>query len=523
MRDLLKFQNSHPKDSVFFVRIPDNATNSKPTQTRSRTKTSSFSSRHTKASEKTTSARQHKKLFKSSDSAFKIFCQLHNLNFLNIKPASECSKSRRSEASMTILTSEHSFLEESIDYCYSASELDACEKAASEFCVKWEDLIICLLDYLVNHLKVLAIRGTTILFKFHESCLGKLINFTYEMVRHTVISPAKIKYAREKEQLLFDNLNNLANVKQEELREIISITIENNRQKILDCVEAHVIRDIDLISFSDRITDDLYIVNIDEDLSESCSTHSSLSSSGELTSARIIKKQTVKHAKDQRKCTSQIHELVMNKINECIAVKLEDSIQILKENYIGTLKRCLQSLEDQQCSAQDSERDNLNSASKSLQIIINSVYHFDINLAEQSNILDLFVHKIKEIFTALPWSSCPVLDKEWKLQTGNNLINSISATKLSKIFCNQMKERLKSSHLLFLSSIKALENKLNSRLEKNEDCQRLIRKSIAPRFAKLSLESASLKDYLLHGFPHLSKEIGRGQYGVVYRLVFSLA
>ena len=79
-----------------------------------------------------------------------------------------------------------------------------------------------------------------------------------------------------------------------------------------------------------------------------------------------------------------------------------------------------------------------------------------------------------------------------------------------------MKERLKTSHLQFLTSIKSLENKLNIRLEKNEERQRLIRKLIAPKFAKLSLESASLRDYLLHGFPHLSREIGRGQYGVVY-------
>ena len=43
-----------------------------------------------------------------------------------------------------------------------------------------------------------------------------------------------------------------------------------------------------------------------------------------------------------------------------------------------------------------------------------------------------------------------------------------------------------------------------------------MKKLIAPKFAKLSLESASLRDYLLFGFPLLSKEIGRGQYGVVY-------
>ena len=83
------------------------------------------------------------------------------------------------------------------------------------------------------------------------------------------------------------------------------------------------------------------------------SIHSSLTSSGEgrkssssdmETSSR---KQTVKHAKDQRKCTNQIHELVMTEINSCIAARLVESVQVLKESYIGTLRRCLHSLEDQ--------------------------------------------------------------------------------------------------------------------------------------------------------------------------------
>ena len=79
-----------------------------------------------------------------------------------------------------------------------------------------------------------------------------------------------------------------------------------------------------------------------------------------------------------------------------------------------------------------------------------------------------------------------------------------------------MRERLKSSHNQFTSSLKILEVKHSGRLEKSEETQAIIRKVIAPKFAKLCLESTSLKDFVLHGMPQLGKEIGRGQYGVVY-------
>ena len=43
-----------------------------------------------------------------------------------------------------------------------------------------------------------------------------------------------------------------------------------------------------------------------------------------------------------------------------------------------------------------------------------------------------------------------------------------------------------------------------------------VRKKDAPLFARLALESTSLIDAILCGVPELSKEVGRGQYGVVF-------
>jgi dual serine/threonine and tyrosine protein kinase len=79
-----------------------------------------------------------------------------------------------------------------------------------------------------------------------------------------------------------------------------------------------------------------------------------------------------------------------------------------------------------------------------------------------------------------------------------------------------MKERLKTSHDHFTESLRLLEMNLTDRLERTEEYQSVVRKVLAPNFAKLLLESTSMKDLILYGLPMLGKEIGRGQYGVVY-------
>lgn len=116
----------------------------------------------------------------------------------------------------------------------------------------------------------------------------------------------------------------------------------------------------------------------------------------------------------------------------------------------------------------------------------------------------------------MPWSESPKLDQEWKIRIANNMLDSLSESKLAKDLCNQIKDKIKRSHNVFIISLRLLESKHSNRLEKTEETQALIRKYLAPKFAKLGLESTSLKDYILRGFPQLGKEIGRGQYGVVY-------
>lgn len=72
--------------------------------------------------------------------------------------------------------------------------------------------------------------------------------------------------------------------------------------------------------------------------------------------------------------------------------------------------------------------------------------------------------------------------------------------RLAKGICNQIKERIKRSHQAFESSLKLLEAKHGGRIEKTEEHRLRVRKEFAPRVARLSLESRSLRDLIQYGW-----------------------
>ena len=99
-----------------------------------------------------------------------------------------------------------------------------------------------------------------------------------------------------------------------------------------------------MINYSDQSTDDLCIVELKNEVDkfeESCTSIESCSSSSVSSEKKRSRKQTVKYTKDYKKCIGQINELVMNKINIAIGTRIADTIEVLKEKYIGTLQRCL--------------------------------------------------------------------------------------------------------------------------------------------------------------------------------------
>ncbi|XP_035233385.1 dual serine/threonine and tyrosine protein kinase-like [Stegodyphus dumicola] len=96
------------------------------------------------------------------------------------------------------------------------------------------------------------------------------------------------------------------------------------------------------------------------------------------------------------------------------------------------------------------------------------------------------------------------------------MLMSLSESRLARSICSQFRERLKASHDQFAASLRHLEAMHSGRLERTEEQRLKVRKLHAPKLAKFALESTSLRDIILYGMPQIGREIGRGQYGVVY-------
>lgn len=51
-------------------------------------------------------------------------------------------------------------------------------------------------------------------------------------------------------------------------------------------------------------------------------------------------------SKDIKCCIKQIQELIISRLNQAVANKLISSVDYLRESFVGTLERCLKSLEE---------------------------------------------------------------------------------------------------------------------------------------------------------------------------------
>lgn len=51
-------------------------------------------------------------------------------------------------------------------------------------------------------------------------------------------------------------------------------------------------------------------------------------------------------SKDIKRCIQQIQELIISRLNQAVANKLISSVDYLRESFVGTLERCLKSLEE---------------------------------------------------------------------------------------------------------------------------------------------------------------------------------
>ena len=88
--------------------------------------------------------------------------------------------------------------------------------------------------------------------------------------------------------------------------------------------------------------------------------------------------------------------------------------------------------------------------------------------------------------------------------------------RLAKSVCAQLNDRIRLSHDNFETLLKQLEHQHSDRLKLTEDKQQRVRKEFTPKIARHLLESTSMRDLIEYGLPKQGREVGRGQYGVVY-------
>lgn len=141
----------------------------------------------------------------------------------------------------------------------------------------------------------------------HCCCLDVCINQAFDMQRDLQITPKRLEYTRKMENELYESLMNIANRKQEEMKDMIVETLNTMKEELLD--------DAAKMEFKDVIVPE----------------------NGEPVGTREIKC-----------CMRQIQELIISRLNQAVANKLISSVDYLRESFVGTLERCLQSLEKSQ-------------------------------------------------------------------------------------------------------------------------------------------------------------------------------
>ncbi|CAH1783636.1 unnamed protein product, partial [Owenia fusiformis] len=342
-------------------------------------------------------------------------------------------------------------------------------KLDSELVEKFESCHL-LVDFTRQCLKSNLAQVAARLNYIHERCLKMFIYTAFDMARDMLITPQRLKFARDKESELYQSLMDIALKKQDEMKTLIADTITAMKETLIEKACLY-----DFIGVK---------------MTESCE---------------------VKTSRDLKICTGQIQELILNSLNCAIAAKLVESIDILRDSYTGTLTRCLESLE-----RDNSENSEPSATTEALKQILNTAYQVEITFRTSSSVVRVLLEKMKQIIKTMPWKTTTRIDTHWKQKVADDMLNSLSSARLAKSICSQIKERLKNSHDAFSSSLKQLEAKHSGRLEKTEESRLKVRKVHAPKVARLALESTSLRDIILYGMPDMGREVGRGQYGVVY-------
>lgn len=311
------------------------------------------------------------------------------------------------------------------------------------------------------------VQVSNILNDIHSECLRRFILSAFDMAREIQITPRRIQYAQEKEADLYKSLMVIASEKQKEMTQLIEVMLQEMREGLIHIASEYKYQGDD---------------------------------SEEVKSPQVV-----------LVASSEIQHLVLTKLSSAVAQELVQSMACLQDTFVGTLQRCLESLERNY----DQEK-NL-SASDAVKQILTAAYNIKLTTSSTSSLLHSFLVRLRKILHTfqLPWTATRI-DAAWKKRVATEMLDSLSAARLAKSISTQFRDKVRSSHEAFQSALSSLENHYTGHLERTEEQRIAIRKYHTPRLARLALESTSMCDMIQYGMPVQGKEIGRGQYGVVF-------
>ncbi|XP_052753569.1 dual serine/threonine and tyrosine protein kinase-like [Galleria mellonella] len=218
-----------------------------------------------------------------------------------------------------------------------------------------------------------------------------------------------------------------------------------------------------------------------------------------------------------KEASLDVQQTVLSNLSRKISLKLVKFVDCLRDSYFGTLQRCLDSLESS-CRQELGGRP----ATEAMRRLLSVARQVDLQPCASFSLLRTMLESLRRLFHKV-WAAggaaeaaCCVLSPRWRRQVALHTLHSLRAHRLARLITAQILERLTVAHERYQSALSTLELALESRLRHTEVIKLAIRKKYAPSFARLCLESTSMRDLLMYGIPELGREIGRGQYGVVY-------
>ncbi|XP_059047684.1 dual serine/threonine and tyrosine protein kinase-like [Achroia grisella] len=218
-----------------------------------------------------------------------------------------------------------------------------------------------------------------------------------------------------------------------------------------------------------------------------------------------------------KEASLDVQQTVLSNLSRKISLKLVKFVDCLRDSYFGTLQRCLDSLESS-CRQELGGRP----ATEAMRQLVSVARQVDLQPCASFSLLRSMLESLRRLFNKV-WAAggaaeaaCCALSPRWRRRVALHTLHSLRPARLAGLITAQILERLTLAHEKYQSALSSLEAALESRLKHTEVIKLAIRKKYAPSFARLCLESTSMRDLLMYGTPELGREIGRGQYGVVY-------